>query len=136
MSRQTIFSALLALVAQTSAQQVGTNTAEVHPPLPYQKCTASGCTTVDTSVVIDANWRWIHNVTGYTNCYNGNTWDKALCPDPTTCAKTCALEGANYQGTYGISTSGNALTLDLGKNDPYKPSDVSETSADDLSHWQ
>ncbi|KAG9042506.1 hypothetical protein FS837_010768 [Tulasnella sp. UAMH 9824] len=29
----------------------------------------------------------------------------------TTCAKQCALDGADYSGTYGITTSGNALTL-------------------------
>ncbi|KXL43848.1 MAG: glycoside hydrolase family 7 protein, partial [Acidomyces sp. 'richmondensis'] len=46
-----------------------------------------------------------------TNCYTGNTWDTTLCPDPTTCAKNCALDGADYEGTYGITTSGDALTL-------------------------
>lgn len=104
---------LATLAVAVSAQQVGTNQAEVHPALPYQKCTASGCTTVNTNVVLDANWRWVHNVGGSTNCYTGNTWDKTLCPDPTTCAKNCALDGANYASTYGVSTSGNALTLDL-----------------------
>ncbi|CAG8694112.1 4860_t:CDS:2, partial [Acaulospora colombiana] len=48
---------------------------------------------------------------GYTNCYTGNTWDSSLCPDNATCAKNCALDGADYSGTYGITTSGNALTL-------------------------
>jgi cellulose 1,4-beta-cellobiosidase len=28
-----------------------------------------------------------------------------------TCAQNCALEGADYPGTYGITSSGNALTL-------------------------
>nr|GAT45916.1 glycoside hydrolase family 7 protein [Mycena chlorophos] len=44
---------------------------------------------------------------------SGNTWDATLCPDPTTCAENCALDGADYEGTYGVSTSGNALTLDF-----------------------
>jgi len=105
--------AILGLLGAAVPQQIGTNTAEVHPALPYQKCTASGCTAVDTSVVIDANWRWVHNVGRSTNCYTGQTWNSALCPDPTTCAKNCALDGANYQSTYGVSTSGNALTLNL-----------------------
>jgi cellulose 1,4-beta-cellobiosidase len=97
------------------AQQVGTNTAEVHPKLPTQKCTKSGCTTVNTSIVLDANWRWTHTTTGYTNCYTGNKWDASLCPDGATCAKNCALDGADYTGTYGITASGNSVSLQLVK---------------------
>lgn len=101
----------LALVSHIYAQQVGTNTPENHPALSYQRCTGSGCTSVNTAVVLDANWRWTHNVGGYTNCYTGNTWNSQLCPDTTTCANNCALEGANYQGTYGIQSSGDTLNL-------------------------
>lgn len=43
--------------------------------------------------------------------YTGNTWDTTLCPDGQTCAENCALDGADYEGTYGITASGNALTL-------------------------
>ncbi|KAJ7167896.1 cellulase [Mycena filopes] len=101
----------LCLLAVVSAQQVGTQVAENHPTMSSQKCTAAGCTTLSTSVVLDGNWRWLHSVNSTTNCYTGNTWDATLCPDPTTCTKNCALDGADYGGTYGISTSGNALTL-------------------------
>ncbi|KAF7795216.1 hypothetical protein EIP86_006366 [Pleurotus ostreatoroseus] len=101
-----------AFLAVVYGQQVGTNTAESHPQLSTQQCTTSGgCTTLSTSVVLDSNWRWLHTTTGYTNCYTGNTWDATLCPDPVTCAKNCALDGADYTGTYGITTSGDALTL-------------------------
>ncbi|TFK31803.1 cellobiohydrolase I [Crucibulum laeve] len=101
-----------ALIAVVCGQQVGTNTAETHLTLPWQKCTKSGCTSQSTGkVVLDANWRWLHTTTGYTNCYTGNSWDATLCPDGATCAKNCALDGADYSGTYGITTSGNALTL-------------------------
>ncbi|KAJ3564404.1 hypothetical protein NP233_g8314 [Leucocoprinus birnbaumii] len=107
--------ALLALsyAAVAYAQQAGTSTAEKHPSLPWQKCTTSGgCTTVSTgAVTLDANWRWLHTVDGYTNCYTGNAWDTSICSDPDTCASNCALDGADYSGTYGITTSGNALTL-------------------------
>jgi len=103
--------ASLSLLTVVYGQQIGTNKAEVHPTLPSQKCTSSGCTTVSTSVVLDANWRWLHTTTGYTNCYTGNAWDTTLCPDGVTCAKNCAVDGADYSGTYGITTSGNALTL-------------------------
>ncbi|KAG8720155.1 Exoglucanase 1 [Ceratobasidium sp. 395] len=95
------------------AQQVGTQTAEVHPSLPWQKCTKSGgCVTQSSGkVVLDANWRWVHTTSGYTNCYTGQKWDSSICSDPVTCAKNCAVDGADYSGTYGITTSGNALTL-------------------------
>ncbi|CAE7231248.1 unnamed protein product [Rhizoctonia solani] len=103
----------LALLAAARAQQVGTSKAEVHPTLTWQKCTKSGgCVTQSQAkIVLDANWRWVHNVGGYTNCYTGQTWDSTLCPDPTTCAKNCALEGADYTATYGITASGNSLTM-------------------------
>ena len=102
----------LAFTAIAYGQQIATNQAENHPTLPSQQCTlAGGCKTLSTSVVLDSNWRWLHTTTGYTNCYTGNAWDPTLCPDPVTCAKNCALDGADYPGTYGISTSGNALTL-------------------------
>ncbi|KAF2201360.1 glycoside hydrolase [Delitschia confertaspora ATCC 74209] len=103
--------ALSILAAVASAQQVGTLTTENHPSLPMQSCTASGCTTVNTKVTLDANWRWLHTTSGYDNCYNGNTWNTTLCPDGATCASKCALDGADYSGTYGVTASGNALNL-------------------------
>ena len=103
--------ALLSFFAGAFAQQAGTSTAENHPKLTYSTCTKSGCTTSSNSVVLDSNWRWVHNVGGYTNCYTGNTWNSQYCPDAATCATNCALDGADYSGTYGITTSGNALTL-------------------------
>ncbi|KDR74830.1 hypothetical protein GALMADRAFT_70232 [Galerina marginata CBS 339.88] len=102
----------LAFSSITWGQLVGTYTAESHPALPFQRCTKSGCTTVSSGqVVLDSNWRWVHSKNNYTNCYTGNKWDNALCPDGKTCAQNCALEGADYPGTYGITVSGNALTL-------------------------
>lgn len=101
-------------LAVAYGQQAGTLTTETHPPLTWQQCTASGsCTTQSSSVVLDANWRWLHSTTSSTNCYTGNTWDATLCPDPTTCAKNCALDGADYEDTYGVTASGNSLTLKL-----------------------
>ncbi|KAL1941103.1 hypothetical protein VTO73DRAFT_7315 [Trametes versicolor] len=102
----------LSFVAIAYGQQVGTLTAESHPKLSVQQCTTGGsCSTLQRSVVLDSNWRWLHDVSGSTNCYTGNTWDATLCPDPTTCAANCALDGADYTGTYGITTSGNELNL-------------------------
>jgi cellulose 1,4-beta-cellobiosidase len=102
------------LIAVARAQQIGTLTPEVHPALTWETCTAPGvCTTNAGQVVIDANWRWTHSVTGSTNCYTGNTWDATLCPDDITCAANCAVDGASYQSTYGVTASGNSLKLDF-----------------------
>ncbi|TAQ87506.1 hypothetical protein B7494_g4163 [Chlorociboria aeruginascens] len=83
--------AISSLFVAARAQQVGTNTAE--------------------SIVIDANWRWLHDKNGYTNCYTGNTWNATICPDAVTCAANCALDGADYSATYGITTSSDSLKL-------------------------
>ncbi|TMW69624.1 hypothetical protein Poli38472_001780 [Pythium oligandrum] len=102
----------LALASIASAQQIGQSEPEVHPSLASQQCSLSGgCTTESTKIVLDANWRWLHKVGDYKNCYSGNQWDTTLCPDPETCAKNCALEGAKYADTYGITTSSDALRL-------------------------
>jgi cellulose 1,4-beta-cellobiosidase len=36
-----------------------------------------------------------------------------------TCAKNCAIDGADYQGTYGIIAQGNAVTLKFVTHGPY-----------------
>ncbi|KAJ7841917.1 glycoside hydrolase [Mycena olivaceomarginata] len=107
------FLVLAALLPFALGQGVGTNLAENHPTLTWSKCTGTGgtsCTAQSASIVIDANWRWVHNAASQ-NCYTGNTWDSTICPDAKTCAANCELDGADYSGTYGITTSGNALTL-------------------------
>ncbi|KAF1987844.1 glycoside hydrolase family 7 protein [Aulographum hederae CBS 113979] len=105
----TILSSLLALV---SAQQVGTNTPETHPALKSQDCSAGACKNLDTTIVLDSNWRWLHSSNGSTaNCYTGNTFNEELCPDGETCAANCAVDGAKYTETYGIKSAGSELTL-------------------------
>jgi len=108
----------LSLLAVVSAQQVGTLTAENHPSLPWQLCTGPNqCSTQSSGkITLDSNWRWLHTTSGYTNCYTGNKFDTTLCPDPATCASNCALDGADYSGTYGITTSGNSLKLNFVTN--------------------
>ena len=107
-------SLVTALFAATAlAQQIGTNTPEVHPSLPSQKCTrAGGCKTLNTSIVLDSQYRWLHNVNGYDNCQVNGGWNSTLCPDGVTCAQNCAVEGVDYSG-YGIKANGNAVTLNL-----------------------
>jgi cellulose 1,4-beta-cellobiosidase len=55
---------------------------------------------------------------GTTNCYDGNKWTSA-CSGEADCTSNCQLEGADYSGTYGASTSGNALTLQFVKQHAY-----------------
>lgn len=89
------------LLATVYGQQVGTLTAENHPRLTVQQCTGkNNCQTQQHSVVLDSNWRWLHSTSGSNNCYTGNTWDASLCPDATTCANNCAMDGADYAGTH------------------------------------
>ncbi|KAI1425461.1 glycoside hydrolase family 7 protein [Xylaria sp. FL1777] len=111
--------AIGALVATAKAQCAASLTAENHPAMTWSQCSSGGsCSTVSGKVVVDANWRWVHNSAG-TNCYTGNEWDTSLCADSTTCATTCCLDGADYAGTYGATTSGNALTLKFVTQGPY-----------------
>lgn len=114
MSRSLAFVALASFVALACGQQIGINTPEVNPPLTWETCTTSGgCTSVNGSITIDANYRWTHQVGGYTNCKTAaGAWNSTICPDPTTCAANCALEGVDY-ATSGATTSGNALTVTL-----------------------
>lgn len=126
------------LLAVVYGQQVGTQTPESHPKLTVSQCSTGGsCTTQSRSVVLDSNWRWLHTTSGTTNCYTGNTWDATLCPDPVTCAQNCALDGADYSGTYGVTTNGNQLTLKFVTNGPYSTnigSRVYLMSADDTNY--
>ncbi|GAB9474547.1 putative 1,4-beta-d-glucan cellobiohydrolase b [Globisporangium polare] len=111
-----IVTLLAAIAARTSAQQPGTTTQELHPPLPSKRCTVKGgCISESTKVVLDVNWRWMHK-TGDTskNCNSGGKWDSSFCADGATCAKNCAVEGVDkYQENYGVSTSGSELALKL-----------------------
>jgi cellulose 1,4-beta-cellobiosidase len=107
--------ALLGLVATVNAQGACTLNAETKPSLTWETCTAAGsCTTNNGLLVIDSNWRWTHALDSDVNCYTGNTWNATLCPSETACSANCCLDGAgSYSATYGVTTSGNAATLDF-----------------------
>lgn len=106
--------AFLALVATVSAQAACTLTTEDPPSLTWQECSSDGtCIEVEGSVSVDANWRWTHDRSSSTNCYTGNEWDATLCPDDATCTENCCVDGADYESTYGVASSGSALTLDF-----------------------
>nr|BAF57301.1 putative glycosyl hydrolase family7 [uncultured symbiotic protist of Reticulitermes speratus] len=94
---------LLSLVVSL---EIGTQQSESHPQLSWQ----NGSSSVSGSIVLDSNWRWVHD-SGTTNCYDGNLWSTDLCPSSDTCTSKCYIEGADYSGTYGITSSGSKLTL-------------------------
>ncbi|CAE7479843.1 cbhB [Symbiodinium natans] len=76
-------------------------------------CDAGACSKDMKSIVLDANWRWLHNGQ-YTNCYKDGDWGKTLCPDPVTCALNCHMEGNSekqYKSTYGIQPIQDGVEL-------------------------
>ncbi|KIN02410.1 carbohydrate-binding module family 1 protein [Oidiodendron maius Zn] len=106
--------ALSSLLVAAGAQQIGTYQTETHPSLTWSKCATGGtCTSQAGSIVLDSNWRWVHEVGSTTNCYTGNTWDTSVCSTDATCATECAVDGADYSSTYGITTSSNQVKLDF-----------------------
>jgi cellulose 1,4-beta-cellobiosidase len=112
--------ALAAFLAAAKAQSACTLTTETHPSLTWSQCTSGGtCTTKTGSVTVDANWRWLHTVSGSTNCYTGNEWDTSICSTDSTCTTACCLDGADYSGTYGVTSSGGELSLRFVTVGPY-----------------
>ena len=80
---------VLLVSSRTLAQQAGT-LSEDKPTITLKECTlAGGCTSRQAKLTLDANWRWIHEVGGYENCYTGDKWDGGICSDPTQCAQNC-----------------------------------------------
>jgi len=107
----------LSLWSTAVAQQVGTNKPEVHPPISFTTCTkAAGCTAQQTTVTMDAQWRWLHDArkNKFGNCIQGNAWDKTICTDGKAAAENCALEGMSqdaYGTTYGVTTVPGGVKL-------------------------
>lgn len=102
---------LLILLPVAFALNAGTVKQNTHLSLPIK---VNG-QVQQTQIMIDSNWLWIHNNGGYSNCYDGNGWVTQYCPDPISCINNCQLEGvgtvADWQSTYGITTTGNSLRL-------------------------
>eukprot|EP00347_Sterkiella_histriomuscorum_P007454 403348854 len=96
----------LTILATINCQQIG-NVKQNHLlPMSIQECDTSGCQAKQLSVTMDANWRWAHNVGGYDACGK----DTKYCPDESTCAQNCALDGIeqnDWKNTYGIESVNN-----------------------------
>ena len=96
---------------------------QVHLPMPVKQCTKStGCTTQESKVVLDSNWRWTHKVGTTDNCFTGNDWNKTYCQDVQSCTSNCAIDGIDqkeWNGTYGIHASNGAVNLSFVTQGPY-----------------
>jgi len=130
--------ALLAFLSAStvSAFGVGSQQTETHPKLQWKRCTGKGgtsCSTVNGEIVVDSNWRWLHTTSGTTNCYTGNKWDSSLCADNDSCSKNCVMDGADYSGTYGITTGTDSLTLKFVTKGQYSTNIGSRSEYRDLT---
>lgn len=105
------FSAAL-LSGLTVAQQIGHAIPEVHPNLPTYRCTTShGRLQRDTTVVLDAFFRNIHEINDTSvSCGTWSGLNTDLCPDAASCAKNCAIEGIDYAAN-GLHFDGDAITM-------------------------
>jgi len=97
-------------------QQVGNLSKEEPPSLVVHRCSKSGgCQMEEATVTLDANWRWVHSTSSTSaDCLAGDGWAPAICPDPETCARRCAIEGVTqdaYDRTYGIRDTGGGIEI-------------------------
>ena len=111
----TLFCFLLPLAV---AQQAGTSKVEGHVPINFWTCTkAGGCTAEQTSVTMDAQWRWTHNKQS-SNCLTPKdaAWQTADAPDGKAAAANCVIEGmplTDYATTYGVTTVPGGIKLNF-----------------------
>mmetsp|Transcript_123263 Transcript_123263/g.345043 ORF Transcript_123263/g.345043 Transcript_123263/m.345043 type:complete len:97 (+) Transcript_123263:70-360(+) len=83
MSAHRLLAALLA-PGLACSQQLGTVVPEASPPMRLERCTVGGgCKVVPAAVTLDANWRWVHEKTGYDNCFGETGWSSEFCPAPS-----------------------------------------------------
>ncbi|KAL7948252.1 glycoside hydrolase family 7 protein [Trichoderma barbatum] len=102
--------AILIIAQIVAAQKPGTSTLEVHPKLTTYKCTKSGgCVAQDTSVVLDWNYRWMHDA-NFNSCTVNGGVNSTICPNQATCGTNCFIEGVDYAAS-GVKTSGDTLTM-------------------------
>ncbi|KAH8669633.1 cellulose 1,4-beta-cellobiosidase precursor [Tricladium varicosporioides] len=109
MHRLFLLHLLTVLSAPVVGQKAGNMAPEFHPRMTWESCTADKkCVTQNGSLVMDANWRWIHS--GHQTCLENGTWAPSLCPSPSTCTSNCAIESFGYSD-YGINPHSGSLTL-------------------------
>lgn len=111
MVRSLLFVSLL--VGLAAAQTPG-KTPEKHPKLQTWKCTKSGgCVRKNTALVLDALAHPVHQLNNANlGCGSwGSAPPKDVCPDETTCARNCIMEGISDYSKKGVVTNGGSLQL-------------------------
>merc|ERR1712123_298632 len=112
-----------ALALGTLAQVPGEMKKNALLKMDMEECSGQmDCKTIKTKVTLDSNWRWLHAAGEAVNCYDGNLWDDEFCPDTATCTENCVLEGvdaADWRDTYGVTSSGDGITLQFVTEGPY-----------------
>jgi cellulose 1,4-beta-cellobiosidase len=105
---------LLWVVPGSRAQQVGDVSEEAAPALTVRSCSGSKCEPEELSVTLDAQYRWLHDVDGYDNCFDAGSWDEERCETGVDCAKNCAIDGVDkkgYPNTYGVAATPDGIEL-------------------------
>ena len=114
------FSFVAAILAGLASAQTPDGTPEVHPGLTTWKCTtAAGCVAQDTKIVIDS---LSHPVFQKQNpSFNCGDWgsppNATICPDEKSCQANCVMQGIPDLSKFGVETTGDALHLDMLRDD-------------------
>src|SRR4051812_5572361 len=93
------------------AQGIGNYEPEVHPKLQWSSCSLEGgCQKINAEIVVDANWRWLHQDNNYRNCFSDNTWEYNACNSTADCTAKCVYDGINYKTVLGIQTANDSIS--------------------------
>jgi len=114
MVRSCIVASLLPLV---SGQGAGTLKENHLIPVTISE---NGVENSQTTLTLDANWRWSHKNGESTNCYTGNLWDG--CNGAEACAQACELEGVSkedWKAPYGVTEVSGGVDLQFVTQGPY-----------------
>ncbi|PWY77055.1 glycoside hydrolase [Aspergillus heteromorphus CBS 117.55] len=65
---------------------------------------------LDTNKALDSSFHTIHLRNSTTPCANSTSVDPTICPDPTTCAQECLIEGISDYSAYGVHVSPSTTT--------------------------
>jgi cellulose 1,4-beta-cellobiosidase len=109
---------VLGLCIPVLSQQAGEVKENYNLPLPIARCTmVNGCVEEPTTVTMDANWRWLHEKSGYDSCFVDGSWSATACSGSgADCASNCAVEGiskSDWAETYGISRRAGGVRVNF-----------------------
>jgi len=79
-----------------------------------------GATNSQTSLTLDANWRWTHKERRTHKLLHRQLWDG--CQGAKTCAQACELEGVpkeDWKAPYGVTEVSGGVDLQFVTQGPY-----------------